>query len=164
MTRYTPTVVVLHWLLAILIAGAWIAGKTMLDGVPNTDPGKITSLMLHMATGMAVLALMLVRLIARLRSGAPPAKNALASAVHWLIYAAVFALALSGFAMSLQNGLPPVVFGGTGTLPAEIAGPFRAVHGITATVLAVLVGLHLAGTLWHSVKGQGVLARMTLRD
>jgi cytochrome b561 len=164
MTRYAPTVVVLHWLLAVLIAGAWIAGKTMLDGVPNSDPGKVTSLMLHMGTGIAVLVLMAVRLVARLRTGAPPSKNPLASAAHWLLYAAVFAMAASGMVMSAQNGLPAILFGGEGTLPAEITGQARAAHAITASVLAALFGLHLLGVMWHSVKGQGVLARMTLRD
>lgn len=164
MTRYAPTVVILHWLLAFLIAGAWIAGKTMLDGVPNSDPGKVTSLMLHMGTGIAVLVLMAVRLVSRLRTGAPPAKNPLATTVHWLIYAAVFAMAASGMVMSAQNGLPAVVFGGEGALPAEIGGPARAVHAVTATVLAGLFALHLAGVLWHGIRGQGVLARMTLRD
>jgi cytochrome b561 len=163
MTRYAPAVVILHWTLAVLIAGAWVAGKTMLDGVPNSDPGKVTSLLLHMGTGIAVLVLMVIRLVARLRTGAPPARNALAPAVHWLIYAAVFVMAASGMVMSAQNGLPAVVFGGTGALPAEIGGPARSVHAVTATVLAGLFALHLAGVLWHGIKGQGVLDRMTLR-
>jgi cytochrome b561 len=164
MTRYAPTVVILHWVLAFLIAGAWVAGKTMLDGVPNTDPGKVTSLMLHMATGITVAVLMVVRLVARLRSGAPASKNVLAPAVHWLIYAAVFVMAATGMAMSVQNGLPAIAFGGEGSLPAEIGGAAKSAHAITAMVLAALFALHLAGVLWHGINGQGVLARMTLRD
>jgi cytochrome b561 len=163
MTRFAPAVVILHWLLAVLIAGAWVAGKTMLDHVPNSDPGKLTSLAMHMAIGVVVLVLMVVRLIARLRTGAPPSRNALAQTAHWLLYAAVFAMAVSGMVMSAQNGLPAVVFGGEGTLPAEIGGPARTAHAVTATVLALLFGLHLAGVMWHAIQGKGVLARMTLR-
>jgi cytochrome b561 len=160
MERYAKPVVALHWLLAALILGAWVAGQRV-EGMANTDAAKITALGWHMATGGTVLVLMALRLVLRLRTGAPPPVNRLAPVVHWLIYAAVFVMAGSGIAMSVANGLPGIVFGGTGTLPATFDGPARAIHGVTATLVAALFALHLAGVLWHGIQGKGVLGRMT---
>ena len=47
--RYHPILVVLHWLLAALIIAALCIGFLYLAATPNSDPGKIPVLRLHMA-------------------------------------------------------------------------------------------------------------------
>lgn len=167
-TRYHPALVALHWALALLIAGALIAGTTMLDGVPNTDPAKLTSLALHMGVGVAILVLMLVRLVVRLRTAHPPQSPAgiavfdlLAPLVHWGLYAAVIAMALSGIVLSATSGLPAAVFG-SGALPATFdAFPARVVHGWLSWAVMGLIGVHILGALLHgAIAGDGVMGRM----
>ena len=65
-TRYHPLLVTLHWLLAFLIIAALLAGFFLLARMPNSDPQKIRVLLVHMAAGMTILALMVVRFIVRM--------------------------------------------------------------------------------------------------
>jgi cytochrome b561 len=164
MTRYARSVVILHWLLAILILGSLAAGTFALDPVPNTDPGKPFVLAVHIAIGSAILILMILRLVIRWRTGAPPAANALAPVAHWGLYLLVFVMCASGIAMSVYFGLPAIVFGGEGNLPAsfDTIGA-RAVHGIVAKLLMAVIALHVAAGLYHGlVRKDGVFGRMGL--
>ena len=74
----------------------------------------------------------------------------------------VLLMAGSGVAMSVLAGLPQIVFGGVGSLPANFdALPPRAVHGIVAKLLALAIGLHIAAALYHQfVRRDGLLSRM----
>jgi len=85
----------------------------------------------------------------------------LAPVVHWGLYAAVIAMALSGMALSVTSGLGVAVWG-EGAMPADFAGtPARAVHGILSTLVLALIGLHILGALFHgAVKGDGLMGRM----
>lgn len=170
MTRYHPVLVFLHWLLAILLIAALSVGTFVLDPIPESDPAKLDALRPHMIVGLVILALMIVRLVVRLRSTHPPEAdigvpllNTLARLAHWALYIAVFGLIGSGIAMSIQAGLPPIVFGGSGDpLPASFndLAP-RAAHGIFATLLALLIAGHVAAALYHQfVRKDGLLARM----
>lgn len=170
MTRYHPILVTLHWLLALMIIGALIVGWTVLSAMPNDDPAKTGFLAIHMGSGLAVLALMLVRLAVRLFTKAPPHAdighpllNRVGVAMHWLLYLAVIGLAASGMALSMQAGLPPIVFGGSGeALPADFSvfGP-RAAHGALATLVGLLLLGHIGAALYHQlVRRDGLFARM----
>ena len=76
-TRYHPVLVTLHWALAILIIGALSVGFFWLAAMPNSDPQKIGILRLHMAGGILILALMVVRLVVRMLTSRPaPATTA----------------------------------------------------------------------------------------
>ena len=72
-SRYHPLLVSLHWLLAALILGALFIGYFWLAGMSNADPQKIDVLRLHMAGGVAILALMTIRLAVRFSTSKPPA-------------------------------------------------------------------------------------------
>lgn len=170
MTRYHPLLVALHWLLALMIFGGLIAGTVILDATPNDDPFKLTSLALHMSLGLAVLALMLVRLGVRLFSEKPPhadTGNALldgvAQAAHWALYLLVFGVAISGIVMANTAGLPAIVFGGSGDpLPADFDDLTpRAVHGVLTTLLGLLILGHIGAALWHQfLRKDRLFARM----
>ena len=62
-SRYHPLLVTLHWALALLIIAALALGFFGLAATPNSDLQKIGVLRLHMAGGMLILALMVVRFI-----------------------------------------------------------------------------------------------------
>ncbi len=160
MTRYHPFLVFLHWLLAAMIIGALIMGELVLEKTPNSDPGKLLSLKLHMLVGLSVLGLMLVRIVVRLLTKSPPHASTgntlldkLGGLTHLGLYAVVIAMTVSGILISRAAGLPDIVFFGSGTpLPADFNDiAARNVHNILAKLIALLVLLHVAGFLFHKV-------------
>lgn len=170
MTRYHPALVALHWLLALMLIVALVVGTLVLDPIPNSDPAKLDILRSHMIVGVAILILMLIRLIIRLRTTHPPEAaignatlNRLARWAHWALYIMVFAMVGSGIAMSVMTGLPPIVFGGSGDpLPATFddLAP-RAAHRLFATALMLLIAGHIAAALYHQfIRRDGLFARM----
>ncbi len=170
MTRYHPALVTLHWLLAAMIVLGLVMGGVFLASMPNDDPFKIMGLRGHMTAGVAILALMLIRLVVRMGSERPSRAdsgsrvlNAAAIVVHWGLYLTVIAMAASGLALAMASGLPAIVFGGSGEpLPADFhAFPPRIVHGILANVLTALILAHIAGFLYHQfILGDGLIKRM----
>ncbi len=160
MTRYHPVLVALHWLLAIFIVMALIAGNVLLEAVPNSDPTKIDGLRNHMSLGITIGVLMLIRLIIRLTTKKPPhadtgnaVLNLAGRVAHWGLYILVFLMVASGLGISLSAGLPDIVFGGSGEpLPADFSAyPPRAAHGIVSILLMLLILAHVAGWAYHAL-------------
>lgn len=170
MTRYHPALVALHWLLALLLIVGLVMGNFLLDPIPEADPAKLDALRSHMIAGLLILALMVIRLVVRLRTSHPPEAdigvdllNKVARWAHWALYIAVFGLIASGIGMSILAGLPPIVFGGSGApLPTSFDDlPPRAAHGFFATVLALLIVGHIAAALYHQFgRKDGLFSRM----
>ena len=52
MKRYHPILVVIHWVMLVLIVMAWTSGQFVLEYTPNSDPGKIDALRMHMTFGL----------------------------------------------------------------------------------------------------------------
>jgi cytochrome b561 len=172
MTRYHPALIALHWLLALMILGALVGGAFSLDPIPDDSPDKVGVLRLHMSFGLAILLLMLVRLVLRLRPAHPEpadigndALNQVAPWLHWVFYALVFGLAASGIAMSVEAGLGDIVFGGApGPVPDLDALKPRTGHGLFGLALALLIAGHVAAALYHQfVRRDGLMSRMSLR-
>ena len=159
--RYHPALVALHWLLALLLVLALGMGTFVLKEMPNDAIDKIGALRGHMLIGIAIGALMLVRLIVRLRTSHPPAQSAghaaldrLRNLAHTGLYVLVFAMAASGGATAMLAGLPEIVFGNTmAPLPESFyAYPPRFVHGWIAKALFLVIGFHLIGALFHQFR------------
>ena len=160
MTRYHPLLVALHWLTALLVIVALVFGSFRLTNIPNDDPEKLFALRAHMSIGIAVLFLMLARLIIRTFSEKPPhatTGNRIADRLglftHWLFYLPIIAMAASGLLTASMAGLPGIVFGGSGEpLPENFAiYPPRIVHGMLATLIALLLILHVLAALYHQL-------------
>ena len=167
--RYHPLLVALHWLLAILIATALALGALVLVKISNSDPMKIEALRGHMVGGSLILLLTLIRLRVRARTTHPatattgtPGLDRLAWVSHRMLYGAVLVMVGSGLVMALQVGLPAIVFGGEGVLPADFwVFPARTVHYVASLVIMGLIGLHVAGALYHTlILRDGLLRRM----
>jgi cytochrome b561 len=168
-TRYHPLLVALHWLLAALIIADLTIGTVVLVHIPNDTPKKIEGLRAHMTGGLAILALMALRLGVRVRSDKPadaPTGSAILDRIAWLshrlLYVAVFGMIASGLVMALQSHAFQVVFQHQGRLPASFwAFPVRGLHFAFAKLLMALIALHFAGALYHTfARRDRLLARM----
>lgn len=170
--RYHPALVVLHWLLAAALLFVLAMGTLSLREIPNTSPDKLFALRGHMAFGVALLVLTLVRLAVRAGTRRPPPAatgsallDRLGPFAHGALYVAVVLMAASGIALALQAGLPGIVFGGTGAPLPESFASFtpRKAHGLLAKLLMVLIAVHVAGALYHQfVRRDGLLGRVSL--
>ena len=168
---YHPLVRTLHWLMALLIFGALGLGVWSTQ-LPRGDArGEV--LFVHKSIGVAVLALIVLRIVARLALGSPPYAVALdrlvhasAQAAHGLLYLLMIALPVSGYVMSSAGG-HDVSFFGLFTLP-PLVSPDKALaasadeaHYVFAWAIGVVLVLHLAAVVWHAwLKRDTVLTRM----
>jgi cytochrome b561 len=170
-SRYHPLLVALHWLIAAMIVGLLCIGFFRLAQMSNTDPHKVAVLRLHMAGGMSVLALMLVRAAVRLFTARPrdartgyAFADRLASLSHYASYVLVVLMVATGYATALKAGLPEIVFGNSGgPLPPRFdVYPTFTAHWIVALLLVGLVALHTFAALYHQfVRKDGLFQRMS---
>jgi cytochrome b561 len=157
LTGYSTAQVILHWTVALLVIlqvvfreGIEEADRTIGRGeVP--DPGLAMQANAHVAFGMLIFILALVRLALRLTRGAPPPPASepailrlVAHAVHMALYAVILLMPVTG-ALAW--------FGGIGW--AGFA------HGAALPLVLALVGLHVFGALYqHFGARTDVLRRM----
>ena len=166
-SRYQPVLVALHWLVAVMILGLLCLGFFVLEDMPNADPQKLGILKWHMAGGMLLLPLMLVRLAIRLRSARPPAAptgsprvDRMAAFGHAGFYVLVLLMIATGFFTGylISGAYAP----GGPALPAsfDVFPSFR-LHGILAGILVALIGVHVVAAFYHHYAlKDGLLGRM----
>lgn len=124
------------------------------------DDVKLDFYLLHESFGFLVLWLMLLRLGMRLAQGGPERSldwtGNVSRIVHWLLYGALIVMPVSGFLATNAHGFPLQWFGilpiwsPIGREPA-IAPFFSVLHTGTAWIILALVGLHIAGALFHRI-------------
>lgn len=149
---------ILHWLIAVLIAlnfaAAWVAAT-----MPR--PARMQIMANHKSIGLTVLLLTVVRIAwrlthrpPRLQRGLQPWESMLAHAVHTLFYLLMIGIPLTGWSMVSSGG--PVRVLGLLSVPAlpvptgDAAGDtFHAVHEKLAWLLLALLALHVVGALKH---------------
>jgi cytochrome b561 len=173
--RYTPLAIGLHWLVALALIATFTLGLTMVD-MPGITPTKLHYFSYHKWAGVTIFALVTLRLLWRLwhRGPALPqgmnaAEQFLAQAMHYLLYALMFAIPLSGYFFSLASGYP-VVYLGKFPLPVliaknkELAYTLKIVHYWLNMGMVALVVLHaLAALKHHFINRDDVLTRMLPR-
>ena len=167
---YGAPAIVLHWLLALMIVGAFGVGLYMAD-LP-VSPSRLKLYSYHKWAGVTILGLSALRLLWRLSQGPPadapmPAWQArTAHATHGLLYALFFVVPLLGWAYSSAAGYPVVWFG---VLPLPdfvpvdkaLAEAIKPWHARSAMLMAGLVLLHVAGALKHQlIDRDGLIDRM----
>ena len=166
----------LHWLVAVLVAGLipiglWMASRgaaNIWDDLTNTLYGA------HKAIGFTVLWLMVLRVLIRWRKGQPPYPASMprilivaASILHLLLYVLLFATPLLGWAA--VTAYPALITLGDYHLPAmpfvpqseALAKQLFNIHGTLALVLGVLILGHIAAGLKHLlINRDGIFQRM----
>ena len=169
--RYDRVAILMHWLVAVLIVAAFALGLVMVE-IPGLTPTKLKYFSWHKWLGVTVLLLAALRLLWRLRHGAPRAiempawQRRMAELVHGLLYLLMFAVPLSGYFYSLAAGVP-VVYLGVLPLPVLIdADPvlkpvLKEVHEVLVYTMLVFVLAHVAAAIKHHwVDRDGLLRRM----
>ncbi|WP_158807788.1 cytochrome b [Beijerinckia sp. L45] len=175
-----------HWVTALLVFTViplgWIFGafKTK-PGAPDTfvapfpgTPADHASA--HMTVGLVLFPIIALRVLYRFRHSPPRLpgtmgafEKGLAHLMHWLLYAVLIAMPVSGYIMS-SGDKAPIRFLGLIDFPKVPTTPGQ---GMTAAIVHVyaqfavytLVILNLAGTAWHLfVRRDNILGRMLPRQ
>jgi cytochrome b561 len=149
-TGYSGVQIALHWLVAVLIVIAWFTGEGAEEAMEVVEDGGTIGFVPHVAMGLAILALVVIRLLVRLSRGTPAAPGVPGSlpvrAAEWghrLLYLLMIAVPLGGirvFFLGLDVG---------------------DMHGLAANVLMLVVLGHVLIALYHQyVVKDGLLRRM----
>jgi cytochrome b561 len=168
--RFTTLQRLLHWLMAVCILAMLFIGVGM---VSTIAPKYLTLVSIHKPLGIAILVLAIVRLVVRLRFGAPalpasmpePMKLA-AHLSHYAFYVLMIGMPLIGWAMLSAAAYPVVLFPGV-YLPPILPQSDRLhallwdAHFCLAFAFFALILLHLAAALLHAlVRRDGVFETM----
>jgi cytochrome b561 len=170
--RYNTTMVILHWVLAIVILGAILMGAVVLVEMDSDHPQKILLLKLHIIVGVGILLFTLLRLFVRFRTAQPAPlvssnkwMDKLAATVHYLLYLLTILTVLSGLTLAIAADLPDVLLNHIGELPKDY-DDFLAheAHEVFAKLLLLIIALHAAAALYHQfILKDSLLSRMSLR-
>ncbi|HEX4509687.1 MAG TPA: cytochrome b/b6 domain-containing protein [Burkholderiaceae bacterium] len=167
--RFTPAQRALHWIMSTCIFAMLFIGIGM---VSTIRPLHLELVAIHEPLGIAILLLAALRLVLRLRRGAPalppdlpPVMKQLALLSHVALYALMFAMPLIGWAMLSAADYPAVVFGQTLPPIAPVNPSLHATlwtaHQVLALCFFALILLHLAAGLFHAlVRKDGVFEAM----
>lgn len=150
---YSRLQIALHWATAALIVGNYFISDGMADAFDAKMEGAAFGGLVptyHVWAGVALLAIVVLRLIIRFASGAPAPKETglqamAASTVHWVLYAMMIAVPCLGIA-------------------AWFFGIDQAadLHVLVMNAMMVLILGHAAMAIFHHyILRDGLLSRMT---
>jgi cytochrome b561 len=155
--KYSKGAIVLHWLI-----GGLIIANIAFAMLPLPKPVHEFLMGLHLSFGIIILFLAFLRIIWRL-THKPPAKPAdlsgwemlLSRVVHFLFYALMLLVPLSGWIWMTAEGYPVDMFG-LFTMPnlpveksKELADAMHDRHELLGLITLGLVVLHIIGALKH---------------
>lgn len=160
----------IHWLMALGLVANFILGTSVHE--MSLSPQKLQWLAWHKWAGITLLGLVSLRLLNRLFYSPPKPEPApawqvrAASAAHLLMYALMFAIPISGWAVSSAAGIPVVYFGLwelPQLMPKNLAwlDAMKEIHEALNQALLALVLLHVIAALKHHfIDRDRTLARM----
>lgn len=171
---YSGTQKLLHWVIALMVLTLIPVGFYMVRRGAATNFDQMTNELYtaHKTFGIIVLALMLVRIVVRIRAGTPapePSLNRLqiiaAEAVHGLLYVMLLCVPLLGWlgvsaygARGLLGGVELPALLGKDTVLGEVILKY---HGYAAILVVLLLGAHIGAALLHRfILKDGVVKRM----
>jgi cytochrome b561 len=151
---------VMHWITVVLVILAWLLGQ--FDDVFPKGAARVAALFVHNSAGLAVTGILVLRLLWRFSDPPPPIERTIFGAwfdragrlAHYLLYALLVAVPISGIVLQFARGDALPLFGLT-----EITSPWvgdrafarsmKEIHEVTANALIVLAALHAAAALLH---------------
>lgn len=156
--KYAKPAVILHWVLAVLIASLLGLGWYMMS--IEDDPGSDWYFDIHKSFGIVVLGLVLLRIIWRtthrpapLPARLPAWQVRLSHVTEWLLYGCMFFMPVLGFLGASYSKSGVAFFGAPfplWTLPNhDTAELFFRLHSALAWVVVALIFIHAVGGLKH---------------
>jgi cytochrome b561 len=162
----------LHWIVAVLVLGLFMHGLWM-EELP--DDAAHFQVWLHSTFGISLLVIAaagflwwLVNVVPVEPPRTPEWQRRAARGVHWMLYALIFAVAITGWALNgtMRAPVPIALFGFIGV--PQLTGPgsgahelLEEAHEMLANVLIALVAVHVAAALYHHfILRDGVARRM----
>jgi cytochrome b561 len=128
-------------------------------------------LVLHRSLGVTILAVVVLRLAWRLAhpppplpSGTPRVMELISQIIHWLLYALLLLMPVTGYLQSADGR--PVSYFGLLNLPGlpqdkALGDAAKVLHLLGQWGVYTLVGLHVGATVWHvAIRRDGLLDRM----
>ncbi len=170
-TRYTPSAIALHWLMACLIVAVYFMGISINDF--PIGPDRIMLVTWHKWLGVTIALLWFVRVAIRmtntppaLPAGSPAWQNAAAHFMHIGLYLFMIAIPVTGWLMSSAKGYTTTFFG-LFDLPnlldkdKALAQTLKETHLLLANTLMILVVAHIGAALKHQfIDKDNLLDRM----
>lgn len=172
--RYDLVAQSFHWIIAALILVQFFLATSASDA---DEAGQLaiysTALANHMSVGITILVLVALRLTWRLWKPQPSLPEQMpgwqkiaAKGTHYLFYLLLFVLPVSGWMRAAASGesiswftlidLPGMVGPGE-----ELEQVFSLIHYVAASLMFLLMVLHVAAALKHQFRDRdGVLTRM----
>lgn len=158
-SRYSAISIVLHWAMFLLIAAVY-AAMELREFFPKGSDIRDGFKAWHFMLGLTVLALVLVRIVARLATSAKPItpqpsawQRVASRAVHVALYGFMLGMPLAGWVILSARGAPIPFFGLE--LPPLVAPNkplaqwVKEIHETAGTVGYWLIGLHAGAALLH---------------
>lgn len=172
MPRYTAIARLLHWITALVVLATIPAGLVMVrEDIPRSTQDML--FIFHKNVGVVILLLVLLRVAWRGIHRAPPLPESVAAlqrriavATHWLLYAGLTVMALSGYTRVVAGGFPIELLDALGApslVPRSdpLAESAKAVHFYVHYAVIALVVLHVLAALYHGlVRRDGVFSRI----
>ncbi|MGB8339845.1 MAG: cytochrome b [Burkholderiales bacterium] len=168
---YSRTAIILHWLSALMIFASVALGLSMVD-LP-LSPKKLQWYSWHKWMGVTIFMLIALRLLWRSGNPVPPLpammprwQKIAAHVTHWVLYALLLLIPLSGWFRSAAAGVQ-VVYLGVLPLPNPIGvdkplgEQLKLLHQALNYMMLALVFTHVVAALKHQlIDKDDILARM----
>jgi cytochrome b561 len=157
--NYGTTAKVFHWLVVALLIVQFPLGWFMPHihrGMQHGD-----AMTFHISFGITILAIIVLRFFWRITHPVAPASSLpawqqlISEAVHWLLYALVFATTMTGWIFASERGWSVSLFFATPLpmLPIEGSPLARSIgnwHGTMEWSLLLVIGAHVAAAMAHT--------------
>src|SRR6202162_206113 len=168
--RFPAVSRLLHWLMAVMVLAMLFLGGGMAASVSERYRYLVA---IHRPLGLAVLVLVAIRLINRLRNPPPPLPDTIpplqriaAKASHVLLYALMFIMPMVGWGMLSAAPYPIVIYGSLRLPPILPHDPalhawLRQLHTDFAYLLFAVFLVHVGAALMHGlIRRDGVFESM----
>ena len=157
--NYGTTAKVFHWLIVALLIVQFPLGWFMPHIHRGMKPGD--AMTFHISFGITILAVIVLRFFWRITHPVAPASSLpvwqqlISEAVHWLLYALVFATTMTGWIFASERGWSISLFFAAPLpmLPVEGSLLARSIgnwHGTMEWSLLLVIGAHVAAAMAHT--------------
>ena len=168
--RYTSFAQATHWAAALLMLSAVVLAWVFM-AMPAEEAGRFVYITLHKSIGQTIFFLTLIRLIWRRTHPAPPMggriavwEALIARANHWLLYAIMILMPLTGYVLATAAARPSPYFWlfywPQPAVSSVVAHAALRAHLVGQYLLYAMAGLHVVAVAWHVV-GYTLFAQAT---